>query len=191
MRTIFITISIIVVVGLFASPVLAYTLSESIPGGSKAGDKVDTATYFEDIFNFVLAAAAILAVIMIIVGGLQYIGAAGNPSVISDAKDRIYWAILGLILALASVLILQTINPDLLKLDFTVPSTTTGTGGGSSGGGGATGGGGSGGSGAGFGGGSSGGGGASGELRQEVNTQEECDAFMNSCPNNMMCICTY
>jgi len=141
-----IVISIIAVVGLFVSPVLAYTLSESIPGGPTEGQKVkveDTGKYFEAIFNFVLAAAAILAVIMIVIGGLKHIGAAGNPNTIKDAKDQIYWAILGLILALSSWMILNTINPDLLKLDFTVPAkiqSGDGFGGGSSGGGGASGG---------------------------------------------------
>lgn len=120
MKLLIITILIIVAFGLFTAPVFAYVLSESIPGGPDAGTSPTTGVYFESIFNFVLATAAILAVIMIVVGGLQYIGAAGNPNKITDAWDRIYWAIVGLILALASVLILQTINPDLLELDFTV-----------------------------------------------------------------------
>ncbi|MEK7595942.1 MAG: hypothetical protein AAB564_00080, partial [Patescibacteria group bacterium] len=69
--------------------------------------------YLSALFKYAITIAAVLAVIMIVIGGLQYIGAAGNTSVIEDAKDRIYWAIVGLILALGSYLILYNINPEL------------------------------------------------------------------------------
>jgi len=41
---------------------------------------------------------------------------AGSPAKISEAKDRIGSAILGLIIILASFLILKVINPDLITL---------------------------------------------------------------------------
>jgi uncharacterized membrane protein len=45
------------------------------------------------------------AVLMIVIGGFQWMTSAGDPSKISDAKDRIFAAILGLvIIALASVI---------------------------------------------------------------------------------------
>jgi hypothetical protein len=62
------------------------------------------------------------------VGGLKYIYSSMSPPAIEDAKADIQAAVFGLILALASYLILFTINPNLLKLDFTVtaiPSTTS------------------------------------------------------------------
>lgn len=80
--------------------------------------------YFSALFRFAIVVASILAVIVIIIAGLKYIGAAGNPAVINDAKDQIYWAILGLILALSSWMILNIINPKLVKLELGVTSTT-------------------------------------------------------------------
>jgi hypothetical protein len=45
------------------------------------------------------------AVLMIVVGGFQWMISAGDPAKISDAKDRIFAAILGLvIIALAEVI---------------------------------------------------------------------------------------
>lgn len=79
--------------------------------------------YFSALFNFAIVVASILAVIVIIIAGLKYIGAAGNPAVINDAKDQIYWAILGLILALSSWMILNIINPKLVELNLGVKDT--------------------------------------------------------------------
>lgn len=94
-----------------------YTPMEPLPGIEK-NTPINLTQYLSALFNFAIAAAAILAVVMIVIGGLQYIGAAGNTSVIEDAKDRIYWAIVGLILALGSWMILNTINPELKELQL-------------------------------------------------------------------------
>ena len=93
-----------------------YELLEPLPGGPKEIAPGRFSAYLSALFNYAIAVAAILAVVMIVIGGLQYIGAAGNTSVIEDAKDRIYWAIVGLILALGSWLILYNINPKLTEL---------------------------------------------------------------------------
>lgn len=106
----------------------AYTPLEALPGYKEpASGESQLTNYLSALFNYAIATAAILAVVMIVIGGLQYIGAAGNTSVIEDAKDRIYWAIVGLILALGSWLILNTINPQLkeLKLEGIEPVNTT------------------------------------------------------------------
>lgn len=79
--------------------------------------------YLSALFRFTIVTASILAVIVIVIAGLKYIGAAGNPSIISDAKDQMYWAVLGLILALSSWMILSTINPKLLELKLGVNPT--------------------------------------------------------------------
>lgn len=67
------------------------------------------------LFSFLLSLAALLALAVIIIAGFKWIAAAGNPSMISDAKDMITKAIIGLILAFASWLILNTINPNLVS----------------------------------------------------------------------------
>lgn len=103
-----------------------YTFLEDLPGYIEpAAGKSQLTAYLTALFNFAIAVAAVLAVIMIVIGGLQYIGAAGNTSVIEDAKDRIYWAVVGLILALGSWMILFTINPKLLELKLENIKTQT------------------------------------------------------------------
>lgn len=56
------------------------------------------------------------AFIMIVYGGIMWMTSAGNPSKITDARDRIEKALLGLLLVLASFLILQIINPEFTIL---------------------------------------------------------------------------
>jgi len=80
------------------------------------GEPTNLPEYIVWFFNFACIVGAILAVIMIIIGGLQYMTSGGNPTTQSDSKDRIIKAIIGLILMLSIFLILNTINPDFVNL---------------------------------------------------------------------------
>jgi hypothetical protein len=57
---------------------------------------------------------------MIVFGGYKVMSAGGNASRARDGKSYIYSSLVGLVLLLASYLILNTINTDLT--DFTTPS---------------------------------------------------------------------
>ncbi|MDD4607340.1 MAG: transglycosylase SLT domain-containing protein [Patescibacteria group bacterium] len=72
--------------------------------------------YIAAIYNYALYAIVILAVVMIIYAGFMWILAAGNASKIDNAKTKITEAIVGLILAFASYLILYAVNPEILSL---------------------------------------------------------------------------
>ena len=82
--------------------------------------------YIKKIYNFAIGVIAIIAVVMIMIGGLQWIFAAGNPGTISQAKSNITAAVSGLILALASYVILNTINPSLVELKMQMPEEIAG-----------------------------------------------------------------
>lgn len=69
--------------------------------------------YIIAFYVFMVRAIAIIAICMIIWGGLEWILARGNASQISGAKSRIGSAIMGLIIIVSSNLILTTINPSL------------------------------------------------------------------------------
>ena len=70
------------------------------------------------LFYLGLAAAAVLAVAMIVRGGIQYMASSDSSDGKGRAKRRIQAAVGGLVLAFASVLLLQTINPSLTKLNL-------------------------------------------------------------------------
>jgi uncharacterized YccA/Bax inhibitor family protein len=72
--------------------------------------------YFTIVYNTALTITVALALIMIVVAGVEYTTSWASPSAKGVAKTRIASAIGGLILALISYLLLSTINPDLLKV---------------------------------------------------------------------------
>jgi hypothetical protein len=110
-------------VGVFAQEggVRGYTLLEPISVGITTFYGGTLSTYLEMIFAFAISIAGILAVLMIVIGGIQYMTAYGNPGRLQNAKDRIFYAILGLLLAISAWLILYTINPDLIKGGLAIP----------------------------------------------------------------------
>ncbi|MDP3004239.1 MAG: hypothetical protein Q8N43_01910 [Candidatus Azambacteria bacterium] len=72
--------------------------------------------YIKYLFIFGLGLIAFLALGYMMLGGIQYILAAGNVAKVEDAKDTIQQALIGLGLLLVSYLLLNTINPDLVNL---------------------------------------------------------------------------
>ena len=73
--------------------------------------------YIVQAYNYAFIIIGMLAIIMIMIGGVQYLMARGGPGV-NQAKSRIGNAVLGVILLLAAYLILNTVNPAILKLSL-------------------------------------------------------------------------
>lgn len=64
-------------------------------------------------YYFIVGVAGLATFVMLVWGGVEWLTSAGNPTRISDAKNRITSAFFGLLIILGSWLILQVINPDL------------------------------------------------------------------------------
>ncbi|PJA94148.1 MAG: hypothetical protein CO133_00490, partial [Candidatus Komeilibacteria bacterium CG_4_9_14_3_um_filter_37_5] len=73
--------------------------------------------YISALYNYGVKVVAVLAVVMIMVGGWRWIFAGGNAARIGAAKKVIASAIIGLILMLTSYMLLTVINPSLLSMD--------------------------------------------------------------------------
>jgi len=78
--------------------------------------------YLNIIIRLAIGFAAVLAMIMIVMGGIQYMTSELVSSK-EDGKNRINNAILGLLVALGAWLILFTINPALLNTNVNIPKT--------------------------------------------------------------------
>lgn len=74
------------------------------------------AKYIQAFYNYGLAAAGILAAIVLMAGGLLWLTSGGNDTKIGQAKELITGSIAGTLILFSSWIILNTINPDLLKL---------------------------------------------------------------------------
>jgi len=87
------------------------------------GDAPETTTtlvpeYVNYIFNFLIFISGFIALGVIIMAGYQYFTSAGSPEKMSDARDKIKAALLGLLILLGSYLILYNINPNLVSFDL-------------------------------------------------------------------------
>lgn len=81
-------------------------------------------TYFNAIIKVIIGIAAVLAMIMIIAGGIEYM-TSGSASGSEEGKKRILGAIMGLLIALGSYALLNTINSQLLDVSLSgVPVAT-------------------------------------------------------------------
>lgn len=105
--------------GAFVYSAAAYVPLAPLPGVPASGTNLTS--YVGAIFKIGLGLAGVFAVLMIVIAGIEYIGGAASPSAREDANQKIWNAILGLVIALASWLLLNTINPDLQKLGFGTP----------------------------------------------------------------------
>jgi hypothetical protein len=65
----------------------------------------------ELVVNILTAIVGIIAVIMIIVGGLKYVTSSGDPSNVTSAKNTLLYAVIGLIIVgLAQVIVKFVLN---------------------------------------------------------------------------------
>lgn len=75
------------------------------------------AAYIVRLYWFAVGAAGIVAVAVIVGGGIYYMTSSGNPSKQNEAKSYITSALWGVVLLLGSFFILNTINPEITKLE--------------------------------------------------------------------------
>lgn len=113
---------ILVMIPFFASAQnsnINYVPLSPIPG-TLEGEKVQSITrYLPQIFTLTVQIAAALAVIMITLGGIEYIGSESLGTK-AAGKKKITNSIIGLLLIIGSWVILNTINPKLLDFNLDV-----------------------------------------------------------------------
>ncbi len=102
-----------------ATSVETFTPEVPLPGlfeGSQTADDTLLSRYIRAIYVYFIWVVGIIATVMVIYGGIRWVGAAGNPGRIKEARDIIDNAVIGVIIALTSVVLLNIINPKLTKL---------------------------------------------------------------------------
>ncbi len=84
--------------------------------------------YINLVYRFALSIVGVIVTVLIMIGGLIWLSSGGNEQLISQAKEMISSAVIGLIIALFSYSILYWINPNLLLVDlsvFKIPTPST------------------------------------------------------------------
>ena len=103
----------------YPDPANGQSLKLSVPFDPAKPTVIDLSDYINQAYTWMIAAGMTIAIVMMMIGGLQYVLAAGGGSV-DKGKKRIMNGIIGFVLLLCVNLILQTVNPYLTKLQ--VPS---------------------------------------------------------------------
>lgn len=75
----------------------------------------DIGVFVNNVFVFAISIAAAAAVVIFVIGGLRYLTSASGVST-EGAKTKMQNAVIGLIMLLATWIVFNTINPDILKL---------------------------------------------------------------------------
>ena len=96
--------------------VFARKLETDYPGATFEKTSVPLSTYVAYIFQFTIGIVAMISLIFLVLGGLQYITYSGNPEKLSDAKKKVFSASLGLLIVLFSWFALSQINPSFITL---------------------------------------------------------------------------
>jgi hypothetical protein len=107
-------IFLIILLPIFYS--LAYKLELGIPGTDQK--EFDLVSYITTLFNFSLKIIGFLAFRVLVWSGILWIFSAGSSEAKEKAKGYIQGALLGLTLILDSVLLLNQINPQILKTNL-------------------------------------------------------------------------
>jgi lysylphosphatidylglycerol synthetase-like protein (DUF2156 family) len=107
---------------MFAGATEFVALSPNLPIIERNMDPGDLTGLLNAFLVIAVAVSAILAVIMIAIGGFKYM-TTESVFAISGAKEQIANAIIGLLIVLSAVLIMYTINPKIVQLDVFEPSS--------------------------------------------------------------------
>ena len=103
-------VMMVAAVGLTAGSVSALTLEEGAQAARCDGcpeDLFGDTGVFKQITNTILYIVGVIAVIVLIIGGIRYLISGGDSKKVTDAKNTVLYAIIGLIIALLSFAIVN------------------------------------------------------------------------------------
>ena len=90
------------VVAMFGDNTMALTLREGAEAARCDGCPTDLfgdTGVFKQVTNTILYIVGIIAVIMLIIGGVKYVVSGGDAKKVTDAKNTVLYAIIGLVIA--------------------------------------------------------------------------------------------
>lgn len=97
----------------FLAPTFLKEIATVLGWGEKLPDEVEAAKpaaqILVDVLNFLLSLVGVLAIIMLVIGGITFFTAAGDTGKVGTAKKIIGYALLGILVALASLVIVRQI----------------------------------------------------------------------------------
>lgn len=90
----------------------------ALPGIEEAANSTTFPSFLNTIYKLAIGAGAVLAVIMIMIAGVQFMTSRGSVASNEAAKTRLRNALIGLLLVLSPTIVFGIINPSILDLNF-------------------------------------------------------------------------
>ena len=110
----------ILMCGIFAVAMVANASALTLQEGAQAAqcdgcpsDLFGDTGVFKQVTNTILYIVGIIAVIMLIIGGIKYVLSGGDSKKVTDAKNTVLYAIIGLVIAVFSYAIVNFVITSL------------------------------------------------------------------------------
>lgn len=115
---------VLIPVGVFLSASVTHAQVATLISDGLGLESGDLGAYLNNLFDLALLVGAILAVLVIASAGLQYMTTDAVYGK-TESRRRIMHAVAGLLMLLGIWLFFNTINPNILKLDFELKKVNT------------------------------------------------------------------
>lgn len=100
-------------------------LSVEIPGleftdATKVGEVIQSnylAEYVNAVYTWLISASALIVIVVMMIGGLEYMLARGKPAMIQKATGRMKNALIGLVLVMSAYTIAYLIDPNTVRFE--------------------------------------------------------------------------
>lgn len=97
-------------------PIPGLDFGDSVTYDSEGNQQANfLAKYIDALYRYLIVIAAVVAIVMVMVGGLQYILSRGNAEAVKKAKERITNAVIGLVLLFAAYDIAYLLDPNTTR----------------------------------------------------------------------------
>lgn len=98
------------------TPQITIPGSEFVAGQPVAVQGTTIGEWVSAVYVFLSGSMGIIAAMMVMWGGIKWLTAGGNTAKVGDAKETIYSALIALLLTLGAYILLNSINPQLVRI---------------------------------------------------------------------------
>lgn len=82
---------------------------EGVPQALRGGLESSGNAFFQTVVNNLIILGSFLALVMVMISGIQWIMSRGDPQKVASAKRRLFFAIIGLLIMLGAFFIVRVI----------------------------------------------------------------------------------
>jgi len=111
---------LLVIIAVFFIVNISYAMDLQVKIGKKTGVQ-GLGEYIETIYTFIIAAAGVMGVVVLMYAGMLWMTARGNAEQVSRAKTYMGSAVIGLIMVLGTTVFLTSINPKITDKSVGTP----------------------------------------------------------------------